>query len=78
MIDLDEIENKLDDASKVLFYSNILGPLYSDWGNNNESIKFIDNALKINQNFADAHYNKGWAYINLEKMKKSLKHMMRL
>jgi tetratricopeptide (TPR) repeat protein len=59
MINLKDIENNLDNSSKIIFYANVIGLSYDESGRNEEALDFYDKALEINPNIADAYSNKG-------------------
>ena len=67
ILDISDIENKLDDFSKMIFYSNVIGVSYQESNRCEDAINFFDKALKIKPDFVEALNNKGYALYNLRK-----------
>ncbi len=59
IIDLKDIDNKLDNFSKVVFYGRIIGGPYYELRKYDKAIEYLDTALHTNSNDATALYNKG-------------------
>jgi tetratricopeptide (TPR) repeat protein len=67
IINLNEIESKLDNKSKALFYANVIGFSRFDLGLYDEAIVELDKALNLNPNYDAAYFTKGISLSRLGK-----------
>ena len=67
IINLEEIENKLDNNSKAMFYANVIGFSHFDAGRYAEAIVEFDKALTVNPNYDAAYFTKGISLSRLGK-----------
>ena len=72
MINLKDVENKLDDNLKAMFYAIVIGLSYSESGRDKEALDFYDKSLKINPNYGGAYNNKGLSLSKLGRYEESI------
>ena len=73
IITLDIIKTKLDQEYKTMLYANILGVAFDELKDHHEAIKCYDEAIRINPDYADAHYNKGLSLSALGQEEEAIK-----
>ena len=66
---ISELKNKYP---RSLFLLNLLGNINNELGKYNEAIINFENIIKLNKNFADAYYNLGVIFKNINQIKKSM------
>ena len=76
-VNLANMDEKLDDFSKVLFYVNVIGLSYSESGRNEECIDFYNKVLDMNPIQTDAYNNKACHSPSLAKMKRPSRSITR-
>ena len=73
MLKLDNIETKLDQEQKTILFANILGVAFDTLKNYHRAKEYYEEAIRIDPDYADAHFNKGLALSALGQKEEAIK-----